>query len=326
MFERNDLSSEDISMITTAGMPPYNFGNSVKKEHSSIKTSSPASMPQQPLLQGRGMSSANASQNSVSSSSSSLDQAHNPHHPNSRVPLRPVSSQSSSAHAQGVMNITHSNVPGSWSTGAPGALPPSDVPSNISAQGDKISTATNSRGVKKTKGSAPAKKRQNSKVGPAADRRKGNAVTEQRKKRLKRLERNRESARLSRRRRKQYLEILEKSVTHLSVEMDQGRREHAARAIETVLEKRREIMRNNPVTGILPKLDIALNRASLELSVLSTFYMQQLKSFAMPAHSKFVFWLTLQGDTYFRGGRAASERLSAARIGERVSTNIDCLS
>jgi len=32
-------------------------------------------------------------------------------------------------------------------------------------------------------------------------------------------------------------------------------------------------------------------------------------------------WLTLQNDEYFRGGWAPSERLSAARIGERVRIN-----
>ena len=53
--------------------------------------------------------------------------------------------------------------------------------------------------------------------------------------------------------------------------------------------------------------------------VLNSFFGQQLKSFSLPSHSKFILWLTLQGDLYFRGGRAASERLSASRIGERVS-------
>jgi hypothetical protein len=58
---------------------------------------------------------------------------------------------------------------------------------------------------------------------------------------------------------------------------------------------------------------------SHELLVLNSFLGQQLKSFSLPSHAKFILWLTLQGDLYFRGGRAASERLSAARIGERVS-------
>jgi hypothetical protein len=38
-----------------------------------------------------------------------------------------------------------------------------------------------------------------------------------------------------------------------------------------------------------------------------------------------MMWLTLQTDTYYRGGRAASERLSAARIGERVSIDVLCV-
>jgi bZIP transcription factor len=140
----------------------------------------------------------------------------------------------------------------------------------------------------------------------------------------KRLERNRESARLSRRRRKQYLEVLEEKVNLLSLEMDQGRREHAAKAIETVLSKRRYLLDSSPSMDpgtVLALLETSLSRTSNELSILNTFQLQQLKSFALPPHSKFVLWLTLQGDTFFRGGRAASERLSAARIGERVSTS-----
>lgn len=140
--------------------------------------------------------------------------------------------------------------------------------------------------------------------------------------RQKRLARNRESARLSRRRRKHYLEVLEDRVTQLSLEMDQSRREHAAAAIETVLAKRKEILQSfvqsADLSHSLPVLDTALSRTSQQLSVVSTFQKQQLRSFALPAHSKFVLWLTLQGDVFFRGGRAASERLSAARIGERV--------
>jgi hypothetical protein len=146
---------------------------------------------------------------------------------------------------------------------------------------------------------------------------KGDTVTARRQ---KRLERNRESARLSRRRRKHYLEVLEDRVTDLSVEVDQGRREHASKAVYTVLEKRRAVLQTeSPTDSDLIKLGKSLNRTSQELLVVSTFQTQQLKSFALAPHIKFVLWLTLQGDTYFRGGRAASERLSAARIGERVS-------
>ena len=155
--------------------------------------------------------------------------------------------------------------------------------------------------------------------GGSSEKQKGDSVTARRQ---KRLERNRESARLSRRRRKQYLEVLEDRVTHLSVEMDRGRREHAAKAIETVLAKRQEVLRqqgSQRPEESLARLDMPLSRTSSELMVLSTFTLQQLKSFSLAPHTKFVMWLTLQGDTYYRGGRAASERLSAARIGERVS-------
>jgi hypothetical protein len=153
--------------------------------------------------------------------------------------------------------------------------------------------------------------------------------------RQKRLQRNRESARLSRRRRKQYLEVLEERVTHLSLDMDRGRRDHAAQAVETVSKQRRHILLQQheqgttTVDGSDPRfqhdldhrlwlLDGPLSRTSHKLMILSTFFTQQLKSFSLPSHTKFVLWLSLQGDKYFRGGRASSERLSAARIGERV--------
>lgn len=154
--------------------------------------------------------------------------------------------------------------------------------------------------------------------------------------RQKRLERNRESARLSRRRRKQYLEVLEERVAKLSLDTDRGRREHASKAIDTVMSKRRQVLQRalggdgdaaahdgdgqmmNDLERSLWLLDGPLSRTCDEFLILSSFFTQQLKSFALPSHTKFVLWLTLQGDTYYRGGRAASERLSAARIGERV--------
>ena len=127
--------------------------------------------------------------------------------------------------------------------------------------------------------------------------------------RQKRLERNRESARLSRRRRKQYLEVLEERVSQLSEEMDRGRRQHAAQAMNLVRAKRSKAEGHS----------VVLWRTSDELKVAATFRSKQLQSFCAPPANKFVLWLTLQADDFFRGGRAASERLSAARIGERVS-------
>jgi hypothetical protein len=139
--------------------------------------------------------------------------------------------------------------------------------------------------------------------------------------RQKRLERNRESARLSRRRRKQYLEILEDRVTQLSTEVDQGRRAHAAQAVSITVHKRREVLEapNKTDEERVRLLEYGLGRTSSEMMLVTTFKYQQLKSFSLPPESKFILWLTLQNDQYFRGGRAASERLSAARIGERVS-------
>lgn len=129
------------------------------------------------------------------------------------------------------------------------------------------------------------------------------------KRRQKRLERNRESARESRRRRKQYLEVLEERVNELSYEMDKLRRGHVSKAISTIMGKRTESQSFPP----------ELSRTAHELSVVNTFNHQQLRGFATPQCNKLVLWLTLQNDMFFRGGRAASERLSAARIGERVS-------
>jgi len=135
--------------------------------------------------------------------------------------------------------------------------------------------------------------------------------------RQKRLERNRESARLSRRRRKQYLEVLEERVNQLSFEMDKGRREHVAMALPVVQEQRLIALQNQDLAA----LGTSLSRASREMSVAATFQSQQLQSLVFPPHVKFLLWMSLQTDAYFRGGRAASERLSAARIGERMLTS-----
>ena len=139
------------------------------------------------------------------------------------------------------------------------------------------------------------------------------------KRRQKRLERNRESARLSRRRRKQYLEELEENVNQLSREVDRGRRAHVSRAVWTIHQKRVGILTESPSLDKLEVLEKGLSRTSYALRVVNTFHWQQLQSFVLPPSTKFTLWLSLQNDAYFRGGRAASERLSAARIGERVS-------
>lgn len=160
----------------------------------------------------------------------------------------------------------------------------------------------------------------------AASRRKnaktrGDGESPTNSRRQKRLERNRESARLSRRRRKQYLEVLEEKVTQLGEELDQGRREHVTQAVETIVKKRTELLEGPAIPSVqnLALLETGLARTSCELMVSTTFQSQQLKSFSLPPSTKFLMWLTLQTDTFYRGGRAASERLSAARIGERVS-------
>jgi len=61
-----------------------------------------------------------------------------------------------------------------------------------------------------------------------------------------------------------------------------------------------------------------LSRTSPELMMAIKFGREYLKSLVIPPAKKYVMWLTLQNDVFYRGGRAASERLSAARIGEKV--------
>jgi len=131
--------------------------------------------------------------------------------------------------------------------------------------------------------------------------------------RQKRLERNRESARLSRRRRKQYLELLEQRVHQMGSDLDRLRRAHCAEALSALAQQRAQ-----QIAAGLPDENV-VGRCAVEIMLVNTFQGQQLRSFAVPPSTQFVLWLTLQNDQYFRGGRAASERLSAARIGERVS-------
>ena len=139
-----------------------------------------------------------------------------------------------------------------------------------------------------------------------------NSGNGQKSRRQKRLERNRESARLSRRRRKHYLEVLEERVSQLSHEMDAGRRHHVSQAVPTVRQQRLQAVTTNNTVAVIPR------RISPELQVADIFRSQQWASFCAPPSTKVTLWLTLQNDDFFRGGRAASERLSAARIGERV--------
>lgn len=183
----------------------------------------------------------------------------------------------------------------------------------------------------------------------AAEERKGYPCGEDASDRKeKRLQRNRESARLSRRRRKQYLEVLENRVNYLCEEMDKGRREHVLSAIGQIEKLRSDLLQDllEPEQGgvieegkmnddsvdldRLGDLDRkiqqllhggVLSRSSNELMLALTFGTQYLKSLVIPPHKKYVMWLTLQNELFFRGGRAASERLSAARIGEKLRSS-----
>jgi hypothetical protein len=150
---------------------------------------------------------------------------------------------------------------------------------------------------------------------------------------MKRLERNRESARLSRRRRKQYLEVLEERVTSLCHDMDKGRREHVLSALSTYKNMRQLLLKQieseldsdngsnaENIYLNVNSLTTNLSYSSSELMLAIAFGCEYLKSLVISPMKKFILWLTLQNDVYFRGGRAASERLSAARIGEKVGT------
>ncbi len=146
-----------------------------------------------------------------------------------------------------------------------------------------------------------------------------NNLSSMNSRRQKRLERNRESARLSRRRRKQYLEVLEERVSMLSEEMDRGRCLHVDHALSAYQQLRHSLLTSTSqdLCDLARQLAYA-SRTSDELRVAATFQKEQLSSMVFPKVNKFILWLTLQNDVYFRGGRAASERLSAARIGERI--------
>jgi len=68
----------------------------------------------------------------------------------------------------------------------------------------------------------------------------------------------------------------------------------------------------------LRPLQTSLSRTNNELQIVNLFLKQQLMSMVQPSVTKLVLWLTLQNEGFYRGGRAQSERLSAARIGERI--------
>jgi hypothetical protein len=323
MYERENLppSSSSSSMMTTQAMAYH--GTALKQEDCTARTTSPT------VLQGNpeyAASPATTSQSSTSSQMSS-DHHHYNHHPHYHMAPAAASANPTSSASSIPVPIRSP----SWAAGSSEPVLSADVssvPAVITTQ-PAASYSSSSKGLTTKTSKAmyvPAKKKQtakNAKSGGGGKNSNGGVDTVTAR-RQKRLERNRESARLSRRRRKQYLEVLEDRVSQLSVETDQGRRAHAAKAIETVLQKRRDTLRaadtdTQPREDLVSKLEVELSRTSNELSVVSSFHTQQLKSFSLPAHNKFVLWLTLQGDTYYRGGRAASERLSAARIGERVS-------
>lgn len=224
---------------------------------------------------------------------------HHPHHAGS-ASGGDINANSSSLGWRSEIHPT----PIASSTAAPPANVQRPVPARSSGN-ESFSTQTSSS-------NSNVNEESNASRAPRSKNSQGKSTDEEpppgKDRRQKRLERNRESARLSRRRRKQYLEVLETKVTELSDEMDEGRRAHVSKALTAIQLKRQDGFFGPNVA-----------RTSGELRMAATFRSQQMQSFCTPPSTKFILWLTLQNDAYFRGGRAASERLSAARIGERVS-------
>jgi len=154
---------------------------------------------------------------------------------------------------------------------------------------------------------------------------------------MRRLERNRESARLSRRRRKHYLEELEEQVMRYSEDVDEGRRQRVAEAVKCIREMRSRqvelIGRQGPAPAdeegnantrvvelekSLALLDVNYSRTSDELEITNEFQRQHMKSIVFSSHTRCILWVMLQNEVFFRGGRLSSDRLSAARIGEKM--------
>ena len=89
-----------------------------------------------------------------------------------------------------------------------------------------------------------------------------------------------------------------------------------------MMQQQQSATLNNNVDGTSLLFTQPLSRTNDELQIVQIFMKQQLSSLVQPTMTKFVLWLSLQNEEYYRGGRSASERLSAARIGERVSFSI----
>ena len=56
------------------------------------------------------------------------------------------------------------------------------------------------------------------------------------------------------------------------------------------------------------------------LQIIYTFQTSHLTSLTINYETQLILWLMIQKERFWRGGRGNSERLSAARIGERVSS------
>ena len=65
-------------------------------------------------------------------------------------------------------------------------------------------------------------------------------------------------------------------------------------------------------------LDGRLGPNSDEVRLALQFQKQQMTSLVLPNEARFILWLTLQDPSFFAAGRTDQQRLSAARIGERM--------
>ncbi|KAF0692544.1 Aste57867_16356 [Aphanomyces stellatus] len=137
-------------------------------------------------------------------------------------------------------------------------------------------------------------------------------------KRRKRLERNRISARDSRARKKQYLELLKKKVSHLTKDIGSARGQHLeladetlatlkAQLVESLYEKVADYPPNSPLS---PDVDDELRNGvrllpqrfgpnSDERRAVVNYHFQQLDSLLLPPYTRFLLWMSIQEESFF---------------------------
>jgi hypothetical protein len=144
--------------------------------------------------------------------------------------------------------------------------------------------------------------------------------------RARRLARNRESARQSRRRKKEYLALLGEKVKITSDEMDAVRRAHldiCEASLATVAQRYTAQLSHAhcDVHRTLKELWDATSPATEERSEAASFQWRTASNTLLPPHRKFVQWLNVQNDTFYKKNKqTAAERVSSKQIGERLTS------